>query len=103
MWCFAAMSRNRSMRARNPAASCCHGRSCRNTRIVVMPRPSAHPSSLSIVAGVERVGLPHLELVDGAGRDVVAADQPRLLAYQVLALPRTNADSVQASGSKRAM
>ena len=37
------------------------------------------PSELTIDAlGIERVSLPHLELVDGIGRKVVTADQPRL-------------------------
>ena len=51
MSCFAAMVRNGSIRWRYPAASCCHSRSCRNTRMVVIPRASAHPSSVSIRFG----------------------------------------------------
>ena len=35
---------------------------------------------------IEGVGLPHLELVDGGGRNVVAADQPRLLRVPVVGL-----------------
>ena len=35
---------------------------------------------------IERVRLPHLELVDGGGRDVVAADQPWLLRVPVVGL-----------------
>ena len=37
------------------------------------------PAQLAVDGGrVERVGLPHLELVDGGGRGEVAADEPRL-------------------------
>ena len=34
--------------------------------------------------GIEGVGLPHLEFVDGVRRDVVAADEPGLLGVPVL-------------------
>jgi hypothetical protein len=38
------------------------------------------PSQLPVDRGrVERIGLPHLELVDGGARDEVGADQPTLL------------------------
>jgi hypothetical protein len=35
---------------------------------------------------IERLGLPHLEFVDRRGRNVVAADQPRLLGVPVVRL-----------------
>src|SRR5881398_997764 len=57
------------MRCLNPAASCCQRRSCRKTRIVFIPIDAL---------GIEGIGLPHLELVDGVGGDVVRADQPGL-------------------------
>ena len=38
------------------------------------------PAEFGINArGIESVGLPHFELVDGVGGDVVAADEPGLL------------------------
>ena len=42
------------------------------------PEALGPPEFLVNRGRVERVGLPHLELVDGGCRDVVAADEPRL-------------------------
>src|SRR5579859_6890500 len=50
MWCREEICRNWSMRFLKPAASSCHSRSCRKTRMVFIPMSSAHPSSLSICA-----------------------------------------------------
>ena len=47
--------------------------------MVFMPMDSAQPSSRSMRCGIEGVGLPHFELVDGVGGDVVAADEPGLM------------------------
>ena len=38
-------------RRRKPVASCFHARSCRNTRMVFMPRSSAHFNSVAIQIG----------------------------------------------------
>jgi hypothetical protein len=35
---------------------------------------------------VEGLGLPHFEFVDGVGRDVIAADQPRLFGVPLVCL-----------------
>ena len=86
MWCLRGDARNRSIR-------------CAVAGGVLLPRQvvQEHPHRLHaevlgpaelLVDGlrVERVGLPHLELVDGRRRDVVAADQPRLLRVPLVRL-----------------
>src|SRR5579864_7395146 len=50
MWCREEICRNSSMRFLKPAASSCHSKSCRKTRMVFIPMSSAQPSSLSICA-----------------------------------------------------
>ena len=43
------------------------------------------PAEFEINAlGIERVGLPHFELVDGGGGDEVAANEPRLLSVPIV-------------------
>ena len=67
------------MRWRNPAASWFH------TQIVQEHAHRRHPEAFGQAQffvdplRIERVGLPHLELVDGGRGNVVAADQPGLL------------------------
>jgi len=55
IWCFAAICKNVLMRFLNPAASCCHGKSCRNTRIVFKPIAFC-PAQFQVDAlGIERI------------------------------------------------
>ena len=51
MWCRSAIARNRSIRVRNPGASCSQSRWWRKTRTLLKPRSSAQPSSQSIIIG----------------------------------------------------
>ena len=63
----------------SPGLSCSQSRWCRKTRMLLKPRLLG-PAQLAVDGGgVEGVGLPHFELVDGVGRRVIAADEPRRL------------------------
>ena len=78
MSCLAAISRNLSTRSKKPSRSSCHGNSCRNTRTVLKPIDFG-PAELAVDRlGIERVGLPHFELVDRRAGEEVAADEPGL-------------------------
>src|SRR5256885_17092809 len=51
MKCVSAIDKNQSSLSENPAASCFHSKSCKNTRIVFSPIDSAQLSSRSIRFG----------------------------------------------------
>ena len=71
-------ARNLSIRLRNPPGSCFQSRSWRKTRMVFMPRFSAQMQLQIDAVDIERLGLPHLQLIHRVRRNVVAANQPRL-------------------------
>ena len=60
-------------------------KSCRKTRMVFIPMLSAMASSFQLF-GVEGVGLPHLQFIDGIGGGVIGTHEKRSLAYHALAL-----------------
>jgi len=78
MSCRAAICRKRSTRCRILAILLqSKSRSCRNTRIVFMPSACAQSSSRSILFG-SNVSAATFKLIDGARRQVVSSDEPRL-------------------------
>jgi len=79
------MRRKAPIRLAQPPGSFSQGISCRNTRTVFIA-DGLRPAKLGIDDdGVESLGIPHLDLVDGAGGNIIDADHPGFLEYQRLA------------------
>jgi hypothetical protein len=66
--------------------------------MVFMPMPLGPAEFLVDLRGIEGVRLPHLELVDGVGGNVVAAHQPALRRVPGIGLLTVHCDVCASAG-----